>query len=232
MTLDGTNTWLLRTGGGTVVVDPGPDDEGHLRRLAASGPVLLAVLTHHHADHTGGAARLRELTGCPVTAYAPELCAGSAPLSEGEPLPVPGLSPDVLPTRVLATPGHTDDSVCVLVEHPATPAVLTGDTVLGRGPTVVEGRLAAYLRSLDRLHTLGPIAALPGHGPVLASIADAAAQLSAHRRERVEQVRAALAAGATTAEDVVERVYPGLEPGLRRAALHSTHGALDYLREA
>ncbi|NHC44390.1 MBL fold metallo-hydrolase [Motilibacter sp. K478] len=225
MTLEGTNTWLLRAGDGLVVVDPGPADEAHLGRVAAHGPVLLAVLTHAHADHAEGAARLRELTGCPVTAYAAGLCAGTGPLADGAALPVPGL-----PARVLATPGHTEDSVCLLVDDPAAPAIVTGDTVLGRGPTVVEGRLGAYLGSLERLRALGGLPALPGHGPVVPSIADAAGQLLQHRMDRVEQVRAALAAGAATAEDVVQQVYPGLAPGLRRAALHSTRGAMAYLR--
>src|SRR5437763_16904010 len=68
MTLDGTNTWVLRepTGEECVVVDPGPLDEGHLTRVAEQGPVAMIVLTHGHADHAEGAARLHDLTGALV----------------------------------------------------------------------------------------------------------------------------------------------------------------------
>src|SRR3954451_6705135 len=67
MTLDGTNTWVLRApGGGAIVVDPGPLDEGHLRAVAGLGPVAAILLTHGHEDHTEGVPRLAELTGAPV----------------------------------------------------------------------------------------------------------------------------------------------------------------------
>ncbi len=64
MTLDGTNTWLIAEPGSetAIVVDPGPDDEGHLRRVRAtvaeSGRrVETIVLTHGHQDHSAGAPR-------------------------------------------------------------------------------------------------------------------------------------------------------------------------------
>src|SRR6059036_714574 len=84
MTLDGTNTWVLREpgDGACVVVDPGPLDEGHLSPVAEHGPVALIVLTHGHVDHAAGAARLRELTGAAVTALDPALCLGADPLTD------------------------------------------------------------------------------------------------------------------------------------------------------
>ena len=54
MTLDGTNTWVLREPGASqvVVVDPGPIEDGHLGRLVSElGDVGLVLLTHHHYDH-------------------------------------------------------------------------------------------------------------------------------------------------------------------------------------
>ncbi len=78
MTLDGTNSWVLRAPGqrGCVVVDPGPDDARHLDRLAEQGPVELILLTHHHLDHSEGARAFSERTGAPVRALDPQLCLG------------------------------------------------------------------------------------------------------------------------------------------------------------
>lgn len=225
MTLDGTNTWVLAAADGAVVLDPGPDDEAHLDRVRTTaerlaGGVALVVLTHHHPDHAAGAPALAATTGAPVTAVDPALCLRAEPLVDGQRLPGGA--------RVLLTPGHTADSACLDIEE----AVLTGDTILGRGTTVVEapgGELAAYLRSLERLAGLGPRTLLPGHGPVRADLTRVATELHDHRLARVAQVRAALEEGARTADEVVDRVYPGLEPALRPAALRSTEAAFAYL---
>ena len=84
MTLDGTNTWVIAEPGSTavLVVDPGPADEGHLRRVlsvASAGDRRVAqiVLTHGHPDHAAGAARFAELSGAPVGALDPALRLGS-----------------------------------------------------------------------------------------------------------------------------------------------------------
>src|SRR3954463_6583978 len=65
MTLDGTNTWILRAPGQEygVVIDPGPRDEQPLARIAAYGPIQFILVTHGHHDHVEGAARLSELLG-------------------------------------------------------------------------------------------------------------------------------------------------------------------------
>jgi glyoxylase-like metal-dependent hydrolase (beta-lactamase superfamily II) len=118
---------------------------------------------------------------------------------------------------VLATPGHTSDSLSFQLPD----AVLTGDTVLGRGTTVVahpDGVLADYLASLRRLRELGDLAVLPGHGPELPSAGVAAQEYLAHREARLEQVRAAVQAGATDAESVVRTVYADVDPALWPAA--------------
>ena len=132
MTLEGTNTWVLRAPDARecVVVDPGDDDEAHQRRVAAHGPVALVLLTHRHHDHAAGARRFAELTGAPVRALDPSLVLGSEALGDGDVVAAAGCE-----LRVVATPGHTSDSLSFLLDGPGTagPAVLTGDTVLGRG---------------------------------------------------------------------------------------------------
>ncbi len=230
MTLDGTNTWVLRdpASESCVVVDPGPLTESHLAEVAAQGPVDVVLLTHGHADHSEGARRLAELTGAPVRALDPAHRLGDEGLGEGDVVAAAGLE-----LRVLATPGHTSDSLSfVLGWAGAAKAVLTGDTVLGRGTTVVahpDGVLADYLDSLRRLRELGDATVLPGHGPELASAGTAAEQYLAHREARLDQVRAAVAAGATTPEQVVEVVYADVDRALWPAATLSVLAQLAYL---
>ena len=227
MTLDGTNTWVLRdpASESCVVVDPGPLMEDHLAAVADCGPVDVVLLTHGHPDHSEGARRFAELTGARVRALDPAHRLGDEGLDEGDVVVAAGLE-----LRVLATPGHSSDSLSFVLDD----AVLTGDTVLGRGTTVVahpDGVLAAYLESLRRLQALGDRTVLPGHGPELPSAGVAAERYLAHREQRLEQVRAALAAGATTVQQVVETVYADVDRGLWPAATLSVRAQLDYLRD-
>ncbi len=135
--------------------------------------------------------------------------------------------------EVLGTPGHTSDSVAFVVDDGA--AVLTGDTILGRGTTVVahpDGVLGPYLDSLERLRLLGDRLVLPGHGPSLPSLGAVAGEYLAHRAERLDQVRAALSALGTdaTARQIVELVYADVDESVWWAAELSVKAQLDYLR--
>jgi glyoxylase-like metal-dependent hydrolase (beta-lactamase superfamily II) len=238
MTLDGTNSYVLRAPGAetAVVVDPGPALDEHLRLLADAGPVELILLTHHHLDHTAGAAELARMTGAPVRAIDPRLChGGGSPLTDDELIRAAGLT-----LEILATPGHTADSMCVrLPDDGAHGAVLTGDSVLGRGSTIIvdpDGALGPYLDSLERLREVGspgPVVVLPGHGPVLPDLAAICDDYLAHRADRLDQVRAALAElGAdASAEAVASFVYHDVDPALRGAAEASVRAQLTYLRD-
>ncbi len=230
MSLEGTNTWVLRAPGERecVVVDPGDDDPEHLDRVAAQGPVAVVLLTHRHHDHAAGARRFAALTGTPVRALDPSLTLDAEALVDGEVVAAAGCE-----LRVMATPGHTSDSVSFLL---GAGAVLTGDTVLGRGTTVIahpDGALGPYLASLRRLAALpeGTVV-LPGHGQELTDAPTAARHYLAHREERLDQVRAALRdlGPAATPRQVVERVYTGLDGALLGAAEASVRAQLDYLR--
>jgi glyoxylase-like metal-dependent hydrolase (beta-lactamase superfamily II) len=241
LTLDGTNTWLIAEPGSSsvVVVDPGPADEGHLRRVLAEATaddrrVAKILLTHRHLDHSAGAARLAELSGAPVQAAF-----GSDPAHRLGPGDPEGLADgDVVMAagcelRVVATPGHSADSVCLLLA--ADGALLTGDTVLGRGTTVIatDGNLGEYLRTLGELRELaeaiGVRMLLPGHGPMLADPIGILDYYLSHRAERLDQVRSALAAGARTPAEIVAMIYTDADPSVWPAAEWSVRAQLDYL---
>jgi glyoxylase-like metal-dependent hydrolase (beta-lactamase superfamily II) len=251
MTLDGTNTWVLRAepGGPSYVVDPGPLDEAHLAAIAArAGDVRGVLLTHGHLDHSEGARDFAERVGCGVRALDPAQRLGDEGLADGDVVDLDGWE-----IRVVATPGHTSDSLSFLL--PAERVVLTGDTVLGRGTTVVahpDGRLGAYLDSIERLHALAAeheiTSVWPGHGPVIPEALPVLDYYVDHRRERLEQVREAvrelradpatyvsltgpdpLADESGLARAVVEIVYADVDTVLWGAAELSVRAQLTYL---
>jgi glyoxylase-like metal-dependent hydrolase (beta-lactamase superfamily II) len=242
MTLDGTKSYVLGFPGAdsVVVVDPGPDHAGHLAALAGRGRVELILVTHRHADHTAGVDTLQRLSGAPVRAVLPEFCRGAEPLlgpgtGGREVIRAAGLE-----IWALATPGHTSDSVSFfLPDDGPHGAMATGDTILGRGTTILDfpdGTLGDYLASLDTLGGFGHAALLPAHGPVGASLVDVVDQYRVHRLERLEQIRDALAAlghtaggPAPTVAEVADAVYSDVDPTVRGAAEQSVAAQLEYL---
>ncbi len=233
MTLEGTNTWILREphGARSVVVDPGPADEAHLQAvLAEAGSVALVLFTHRHFDHTEALGRFAELTGAPSRSTDPEFTRGAMPLVDGEMIDIDGLE-----IEVVATPGHTTDSTCFRLV--AEGSLLSGDTILGRGTTVIahpDGVLGPYLDSLAHLRALIEerlvTRILPGHGPVVDQPAAVVDFYLEHRAERLDQVRAAVDAGAVTPREVVERVYFDVDEVLWPAAELSVAAQLAYLK--
>lgn len=243
MTLDGTNSWVLTEPGSStsVVVDPGPIEDGHVDELdQATGEVALVLLTHHHFDHAEVAVELANRKGCPVRALDPAYCFAGDPLVDEELIDVAGLR-----LRVVTTPGHTADSVSFVV--PAERALLTGDMVLGRGTTVVahpDGQLGPYFDSIKRMRSLaasGEVATLwPAHGPVLDDALGTLDHYLVHRRQRLAQVESALArlgVAVPDAEDeelprqVVEIVYQDVDESLWDAAELSVRAQLAYLAD-
>ena len=236
MTLDGTNSWLLCEPGSTraIVVDPGPENPDHLAALVAAADdqgawIAQILLTHGHADHSAGAPALHDLTGAPVRALDPAHRLGAEGLAEGDVVALGGIE-----LSVVGTPGHTHDSLTFLLG--ADGALLTGDTVLGRGSAVIahpDGHLGAYLTSLERLSQLaqatGARWVLPGHGPAHPDATTLLADYNEHRAERLALVKAAMLAGHTDLDDLLAEVYPEVPVPLRWAARLSLAAQVEYL---
>jgi glyoxylase-like metal-dependent hydrolase (beta-lactamase superfamily II) len=229
LTLDGTNTWVLQGPGSDemVIVDPGPEDDAHIDRIAGLGKIPLVLISHKHEDHTGAIDKIVDRTGAVVRSVGSGFLRGlGGPLTDGEVIDAAGLR-----ITVMATPGHTADSVSFLLDD----AVLTADTVLGRGTTVIDkedGNLREYLESLQRLRGVGHRTVLPGHGPDLADLEAVSDMYLAHREERLDQVRAALheLGDDATARQIVEHVYTDVDEKLWDAAEWSVQAQVDYLR--
>lgn len=254
MTLEGTNTWIVTSpeSSSAILIDPGPALSAHEaqvdRHLAERElQVELILLTHGHLDHSESAAQFGRRHDAPVRA-ADARWATAEVLSHGEAINAAGVRLDVL-----ATPGHTSDSVTFA----APEALFTGDTVLGRGTSVVahpDGRLGDYLDSLVALHHIaqsGRFTVFPGHGPLQADAAGLLRAYLAHRYDRLNQVTAVLdekypglraeehvAEGAAEPEwladvvaDVVNTVYAEVPDAVKAAAAHSVRAQLQYLIE-
>ena len=235
--LEGTNSWVIRAPGDdySIVVDPGPEDEGHLNVLKTKADTVgLILLTHRHHDHADGAERFRQLTGAPVRAFDPHHCHGAEPLVDGEVISLDGVTPTL---KVVASPGHTSDSVCFYVQgEDGLEGIITGDTIAGRHTTMIsetDGDLGAYLETLARLEEDGKdITLLPGHGPEGEDLSAFARKYIDRRNQRLDQIREAIAQHGEDAEigTLVDAIYDDVDPVLRGAAEQSTRVALRYLK--
>ncbi len=234
MTFDGTNSWVLHEPGrrGAVIVDPGPDDDGHLSALIAlaeaqGGSVAAILLTHGHPDHFGGVPAMARRTGAPV--YAADARRGDRVLESGS-FEISGLR-----LEVIATPGHSSDSLSFHL--PDDQAMVTGDTVLGRSAPAIldpDGRVDQMITSLGQIRLLLDTAApviLPGHGPV---VTDPGAQLAlalTAREARLAQHEAAVRDGCRTTSEIADRLYGPFDERIRRAIEATVRAHLRYLRD-
>ncbi|MET0435325.1 MAG: MBL fold metallo-hydrolase, partial [Cellulomonas sp.] len=184
---------------------------------------------HGLSDHSGGARAFAEMTKAPVRALDPAHRLGEEGLADGDVVTAGDVE-----LRVLGTPGHSFDSLCFWL--PADRAVLTGDTILGRGTTVIapDGDLADYLRSLDRLRASAELAGadllLPGHGPILPDPIGKLDEYIAHRRQRLDQIRQAIRDGARDTKEIVRMVYADVDESVWPAAEWSVAAQLNYLK--
>jgi glyoxylase-like metal-dependent hydrolase (beta-lactamase superfamily II) len=213
MTYHGTNTWLVETGDGTAVIDPGPDDPAHVAAILACAPRLSRIfLTHTHPDHVGAVAAVRTATGAPVLGWGVPWLNDFAPdiaLADGE---------EVAGLVALHTPGHASDH---LSYARAGVGLFSGDHVMSWSTSVVsppDGDMAAYMQSLRMLLARDDRVFFCGHGPVLPEPEKLMRALLVHRVGRENAVLDALGAGRGAVADIVDALYRDLDAGLKKAA--------------
>lgn len=233
----GTQTYLIGDGE-LAVIDPGPDDPGHIDAIveAIGDRTVVAILcTHTHRDHSPAAAPLANRTGAPVVGCAPLALESVGPradasfdgdysphrvLGDGESLRVDGCE-----LVAVATPGHTSNHLC----YAWGDALFTGDHVMGWSTTVVvppDGDMAAYMQSLDKLRKRGDRVYYPAHGPPVTNPKQYVRHLVGHRMQRERQILKLVNARSRDIPDIVANAYPGLDPRLTTAAGGSVYAHL------
>ena len=206
MTGPGTNTYLVGIDE-VAVIDPGPDDEGHLEAILGCGGdrIRWVLCTHTHHDHSELAPKLAKRTGAEVLAYdSRDGLEVTSRLGDGD-----RLDGTEFRLTALHTPGHASNHLCFLLEQEAT--LFSGDHVM-QGSTVViappDGDMAAYFASLERVRKVRIRTMLPGHGDVIEDPRAAIDEYVVHRKAREAAVAAALeSAGSATVDELVTAVY-------------------------
>ncbi|MDP8938047.1 MAG: MBL fold metallo-hydrolase [Actinomycetota bacterium] len=226
LTGSGTNTYLVGIDE-VAVIDPGPDDAGHVEAIVGCGGdrIRWILVTHTHRDHWEAAAALAARTGAEVLGFRagggfePDRQIGDGDTLEGTEFRLVALH----------TPGHASDHLCYLMEDDRV--LFSGDHLIGGSSVVIappDGDMAAYLRSLERLQTIRPPlrGIAPGHGDVIDDPKRALAEYLRHRHEREAAILAALQGGATTVDQIVAEVYTDVPVHLHPAARQSVHAHL------
>jgi glyoxylase-like metal-dependent hydrolase (beta-lactamase superfamily II) len=231
-TFRGTGTYVVGEGE-VAVIDPGPDLAEHVAALLAglAGERITHILvTHTHRDHSPAAAAVKAATGAPTYGFGPHAGGkrGEAAVEEGGDW---DFTPDVVVKdgdeiagpgwrfEAVHTPGHTSNHLCFAL--PDRGILFSGDHVMGWSTSVIappDGDMAAYMGSLDKLLRRPDRIYWPTHGPAISEPHDHVRAFIAHRREREAGIIACLEAGVGQIDAMVERLYVGLNPNLKRAA--------------
>src|SRR5438874_2623396 len=227
-----------------AVIDPGPDDPEHLQCLrdALRGKRVSHILvTHTHRDHSPAARALKQWTGAPTYGFGPHGSEGTVVVEEGADL---DFAPDVqlrdgdriegesYSFECVHTPGHTSNHLSYALQQEQ--ALFTGDHVMGWSTTVVappDGDMGAYMRSLERLLSRDDRIYWPTHGGPIQEPKAFVSALLRHRRARETQIMQVMRDGAVEIPQIVERVYAGIDPRLKRAAALNGLGHLIKLMQ-
>jgi glyoxylase-like metal-dependent hydrolase (beta-lactamase superfamily II) len=230
-TFRGTGTYVVGQGE-VAVIDPGPDLAEHVDALLgglADERITHILVTHTHRDHSPSAAAVKEATGAPTYGFGPHGGMRGIPgIEEGGDW---DFAPDIVTKdgdqiigsgwrfEAVHTPGHTSNHLCFAL--PDQGILFSGDHVMGWSTSVIappDGDMAAYMASLDKLLQRNDSVYWPTHGPAITEPKEHVRAFIAHRREREAGVVACLEAGIGHIDAMVERLYVGLNPNLKRAA--------------
>jgi glyoxylase-like metal-dependent hydrolase (beta-lactamase superfamily II) len=233
----GTQTYLAGIED-VAVIDPGPDDPGHIDAIVEAigeRPVVAILCTHTHRDHSPAASPLSQRTGAPIVGCAPLALETVGPRADAS------FDGDYSPDRILedgerleiggreliavATPGHTSNHLCFAWDD----ALFTGDHVMGWSTTVVvppDGDMAAYMRSLEKLRQRRDRIYFPAHGPPVTNPQQYVRHLVGHRMQRERQILKLVSGRDRAIPDIVAEAYPGLDPRLTTAAGGSVYAHL------
>ena len=219
MTYHGTNTYLLDTPDGKVVLDPGPEEHPeHVEAIvrATDGKVALILISHTHHDHVGAAPALQAATGAPTVGFrdsGSELFAADIKLGNGD---------SIAGMQAIHTPGHASDHLCfALPASDGTAVLFSADHVMSWSTSVVSppgGDMAAYFASLRLLLDRTDDVYLPGHGPALPEPRALVREMLTHRMMREQAIQRALGKGAAGTFALMNTLYSQVHPRLRRAA--------------
>ncbi len=240
MTGPGTNAYVITDNGQHIVIDPGPNHPEHLRRIAAliTGQLQAIVCTHSHPDHYPGAKPLREMLGCPEVPILGRLAGPDfnpawvfEPDRELQDNEVLRCGSETL--RILHTPGHASNHVCLLLE--ADGLLFSGDHILNGSTTVIDhpdGNMLAYMKSLHRLRGEPLRYILPAHGYVLGAPMAQIDGLVRHRLKREAKVLAAVRqSGPASIDELVAIAYDDVPTSLHPVAKRSLTAHLVKLAE-
>jgi glyoxylase-like metal-dependent hydrolase (beta-lactamase superfamily II) len=232
LTLDGTRTYLVGERS-LAVIDAGPALEPHMnavREVVAGADQVALVVTHGHSDHAAAARILAVELGLDL--WGPRGLEGvTRPLDDGS-----AVRTDAGDLIAVDTPGHARHHVGL--HWPAARAFFAGDLVLGKGDTVWVGEypgcVADYLESLERVRGLGVDVVFPAHGPLIDDPGGTLDRYAAHRRARIQEMKALLAASPDASiPELVEAIHgASLPEGLRRAVERSVEALKVHVEAA
>ncbi|MBH5323514.1 MBL fold metallo-hydrolase [Aurantiacibacter sediminis] len=242
-TYTGTQTYLVGIED-LAVIDPGPADEEHLDALirAIDGrPIRAIMCTHTHRDHSPAAMPLAERTGAPIVGCAPLRMEGGGGveaaydqeyepdrvLEDGEAMTGAGWT-----LTALFTPGHISNHLCFALEE--TGVVFTGDHVMGWSTSVIvppDGDMGDYMASLHKLYERDDRIYYPAHGPAVEKPKQLVRGNIGHRKAREGQILKLLTEAAQPIEDLVARMYSGVDKRLWPAAQMSVWAHLIHLEQ-
>lgn len=231
MTYFGTNTWLIDSPDGTIVLDPGPEDhpehvEAILRQI--DGKVAMIVVSHTHHDHVGAVPALKAVTGAKTVGFRTSATdAFEADIKLGHGDAIAGMT-------ALHTPGHRSDHLCFSMPWHGEAILFSADHVMSWSTSVIsppDGNMTHYFASLKLLLDRDEAAYLPGHGPLLRQPRDLVREMLTHRMLREQAIVTKLSEGPADPVAIVDKLYRGLNPRLHKAAERSVLAHLMKLEE-